>query len=394
MLVCVFKIELAVNWYHGAADHSFFFPPLHPHQQRPIATNHKALLEMLILLVFVLIKQVQTGLGYDLHSNVTLSSNSTWSLITGSTSSAMPSRNFGTALYSSSSVSPGTVRAACSAVDPIRQVLFTFGGCWYSNCAETYNDIANSNYAGALWMLDLSTLMWTFIGGTSGNGGDSCCTNMIPGNNFSSTSQFPGPRVYCQMTANAGIVYLYGGFGRGQYESGGTAGVAGDLWAHYISNTSSTDFSSSQVRLMPNSVFESSGTDYSLTYTSLGSFSGTKAPFRLGGALHYVNYAGEAHLLLHGGHVVTAAGQFEYMYADTWLYRLRDYAWAWVAGMSTSSSSTCPSSALPLLMGTGSPYPRSNFASCVSPDGSFVYMFGGITRVCTGSTISRKTYLT
>jgi hypothetical protein len=327
-------------------------------------------------------------MGYDLHSIVSLSASSTWTLMTGSSTSPIPARNFGTLLFSSSTSSPGTVRGACSAVDPVNQVLYTFGGCWNGNCGETYTDIANNNYAGALWMLNYTTQVWTWVGGASSNAGDSCCTTMVQGNYFSASAQFPGPRVYCQMAVNSGTVYIYGGFGRGQFESGGSPGVAGDLWAYYMAKSTATDFSNSQVRLMPSSIFESSGTDYNLTYTALGGFTGTKAPFRLGGALHYVTYNGQPHLFLHGGHIVTSSGQFDYMYADTWLYRLSDYKWAWVAGMSTNTTTTCPSSTLPSPQSTGSPYPRSNFASCVSADGTSIYMFGGITRMCSGSTIS------
>jgi hypothetical protein len=307
----------------------------------------------------------------------------------GSSTIPIPPRKFGTIFISNSSVSPGTVRGACSAVDPGNQVIYTFGGCWNGTCGETYTDIANSNYAGALWMFNYTTQVWTWVGGFAGNTQDSCCTTMVQGSNFSASVQYPGPRVYCQMTVNAGAVYIFGGLGKGQYENGGSYGVAGDLWVYYISKSSATDFTGSQVQLMPSSVFQSSGVDYRLIYTALRSFTGTLAPFRLGGALHYVTYNGSAHLFLHGGHVVTSSGQFDYMYADTWLYRLRDFKWSWVAGLSTSTSITCPSSTLPSPQSSGYPYPRANFASCLGVNGTSVYVFGGITRVCSGTSVSR-----
>jgi hypothetical protein len=185
---------------------------------------------------------------------------------------------------------------------------------------------------------------------------------------------------------------MYGGFGKGQLDGtpAGTPGMAGDLWQYYIIKSGNTDFSNSRVRLMPSSVIQSSGTDFRLTYPTFQSFAGVTAPFRAGGAMHYVTYNGTAHLFLHGGHTVSSTSQFDSMYADTWLYRLSDNRWAWVAGLSTNAGVKCPTSPLPSPMASGSPYPRAYFASCMSADSSSIYMFGGITRVCTGASVSRK----
>jgi Galactose oxidase, central domain len=221
--------------------------------------------------------------------------------------------------------------------------LWLFGG---------YND--NSGIAGCLndlWMYDIATNQWTWIGGPSAAND----MGSYGAQGVAAVGNTPPSRVYgLSWTDSAGHFWLSGGS-----NSGG--GVLSDLWMYDAAGRLWTWVNGSNTT-----------TNVTSTYGSKGLGAVGNTPGSRHGSATWAD--GSRHLWLFGGTAIDpSANQVDY--GDLWMYDIASNLWTWMGGANTSNPAGTYGT-LGIADAANTPGARDEMASWVDNAGRF-WMFGG-----------------
>lgn len=243
-----------------------------------------------------------------------------WTWMSGSDTQVQTFGSYGTLGVAAAANAPGSRDSGVGWTDQ-QGNLWLFGGLGY----DAAGNVGSLN---DLWKFDVSTGLWTWMGGGSivpNNDVDSCLPGVYGTFQSGSTSNVPGGRIAAMSWTGAdGNFWLFGGGGCNAKDD---QALLNDLWKYSPSTGQWTWMSGSNT-----------GGGVRGTYGTLGTAAAANVPGSRWAATTWTDMDGN--LWLFGGSAIGADGNRGYL-NDLWEFSPTTNEWTWMSGSNSMGAQNC-----------------------------------------------------